>query len=743
MAEQALKRRRDELLAAAGSGAPPAGGGLIVEMRATSTTSVIVPEPDKPTLEVLYLGLRNRGPEQVGDESTLEVVVLNIITTGKSLTGPTLICVDKDKDGKAVRTPAWKRCGENNEDLLIYTDLKRVEVLKKWTDTHRYFAEPWLMTTNQRLGVGVKAKFLGNNLPRPGNVVMLHNVHAALYDPTQSKKYKAKKEAEAAAALGAAVAPAAPGSAPVENKGVAAAVAEAVGPVVEKIASPGIYWKAGGFTRVRKYDDIPLEHLIPMVMPYEHNLLPWSLAPMSSEYAKPFTALPNMLAMGMVVPKPSFRLSVNRWLRGDALGEDEDGKTRWVQASPGEEEAAEGPVTDIGRIAYVLPDEMISARSPIRGCRTALSKNNDKLDHYDTALGKSLGLSTSLFASVQQFRDFTTLAKVDIAIQDEKLAAGHFITLGYTCWPLAERVLFPGSGLPPMPYFTFLEPAMEASRNLPSNNKGEGSGADFAICGSYNRGPVIPRFAETAHRYWMPVTAGLIRTRYMEIAEQGPFEELYAAHWRASLKWVTPETLASHVYMANAGSEIKNRGFIPLDSHDKAVPTTPPVCFDAFASQHDFFALPVMDLPAVDLSYPLVEDGPFMKCEIVDPAEGTKFVIDSMKRATRSDPRLKKMTDQQALVSPDFWLMAYVENRGRLRLPRWTFVALPKGYVPMEPSEYVQPSTLGGLEAEPAKKKHKIDLPTIPTAAAQAEEKEDKMELDGPGADEDEDDGGQ
>jgi hypothetical protein len=330
---------------------------------------------------------------------------------------------------------------------------------------------------------------------------------------------------------------------------------------------------------------------------------------------------------------------------------------------------------------------------------------------------------------------------VNISLNDEKLYAEHFLLLGYTCWPLAERVIFPGSGLPPMPYFSFIEPVMEASRNSPANNHEKLPGYDFAITGSYNRGPIIPRFAETAVRYWMPVTIGLIRTRYMEIAEQGPFQELYAAHWRAGLVEKVPATAwENYTYMANEGSEIKHRGFIPLDSHDKAVPTNPPARFEGFVAKHDFYALPIMDLTAVDLSYPLIDDGQFMKCEITDPVEGTKFVVDSMKRATRGDTRLKKMTDEQALVSPDLWLMAYIENRGKLRLPRWTFVAIPKGYKPMDPSEYVQPSSLA--VAEPVKKKSNVALPTIPETTAEGNgEKEDKMDLVGPGADEKDDEG--
>jgi hypothetical protein len=393
MAELALKRRRDELLAAAGSGAPASDGGLVVEMRATSTAPVIEPEPDKLTFEALYVGTRKRSANQEGDEETLDVIVLNIITMGKSLVGPTLICTDIDKDGKSMRTPAWKRCGDDNENVLVYTDMKRIQPATgrgKWPQLHRYLSDPWLVTPNQRLSVGIKAKFIGpqgaGSLPRPGSVVMLSNAYATIWDPTKSKKKKQQDEADAAAA---AVAAASPPANVGEASGAVLAVGEvaAVGSAVQSIKMPGIFWKAGGFSKVRKYDDIPLEHLIPMVMPYERNVLPWSLLAHPSECVKPFTALPNMLPIGMVVPKPTFRLSVNRWLRGAVEDAGDDtGKIHWIPPETDKDGKEVKGRDDIGRCsnpwaAHVAVQESGQTRALRHHDRQVFRAEHEPLRH--------------------------------------------------------------------------------------------------------------------------------------------------------------------------------------------------------------------------------------------------------------------------------------------------------------------------------------------------------------------------
>jgi hypothetical protein len=52
------------------------------------------------------------------------------------------------------------------------------------------------------------------------------------------------------------------------------------------------------------------------------------------------------------------------------------------------------------------------------------------------------------------------------------------------------------------------------------------------------------------------------------------------------------------------------------------------------------------------------------------------------------------------LAKADAWLLPVsVEATIKLRLPRWTFIALPRSYVPADPATYPQPSATAGIPA--------------------------------------------
>lgn len=440
---------------------------------------------------------------------------------------------------------------------------------------------------------------------------------------------------------------------------------------------PGLYWSAEGVTVDNS--SVAIEHLVAQYLPYEINLLPRTLDPLPDEWARVVGDTRQVRAPGRV-----YRLSVNRNVRGDAL--------------------------DPVKAAYVLPDEALSLTPRVltkAATRTLLYKQSKDLEKTDTKDNVLMlyGLRANVYAFVEQF-EFTKAAPAEpvhttIGLPDVHAFADAFLGLGIHCWKLAESVLLPADPLPPVPYYMFMRPNVASARIAPENQPGTKTGTYDLALPSAEAYPIIPRLAEYLHRFGMPVTHALIKARYV-LMDRAPFAGLFDEEAKkqafphnernpyAPIEWVRYQyTLTDH------------RGFVPLDGgKGDAVPQQEKQ-FIKETAKFKFYALPVGPwLSAMSLFYPLEDDKEtypgdtgvmLRRCSIKTAEDGTNFVVDSLRRATAGNPDLKAIdAEEEFLTTPDVWLMS-VEKR-ELRIPRWTFFAVPVDYVPANPASYVQPS---------------------------------------------------
>jgi len=674
MVEQLAKRKRDEVLAAM----PDATASL--PAYTLDTSRVIKDDAEKITFEGLYMSEGIRGTA-VGYAPPLPVnLLVTKIVTAQSPTGPPVECTEEPKNP----VPAYQWRDDGCLALNVLTETVKTGAV--YTTYHHKLAQPYVLKVGTLLKVKVPDKAIpGGSFPKAPLVpVTLHNCVAGLYDPT---KVKAKDTTGDAAAQ-----PAGPAASEDGDGGGS--------------KRPSITWKAGAVTLDSPaLKGLALEHLVPRMLPFEQNLFPRWLAASPDEYARPLAKVGNMGPEGLPVAPRVVRLCVNRNIRGMP---------------------AESALPDMSVVPYVLPDEALSL-IPGTMCtaatRTMIRAQADGLARsYNN---KSVGLRGLLFGLAEQWEGFKIASDevlpvscTRFAFQDVQIWADSYLPLGISCWPLADRVLLPGSGLPPVPYYLFAEYRLSDLRT-PKNLENEGAQVrEFVLPKDSMRfGPIIPRMAEYITRFWMPVTDELALARYVDVDLEDKFAPLYVPDWQKALvkppdskaaKFLPPIDWERYTYLY-----VRHPGFIPLDGNQRGIIQRDKRTgkLRAPGPSFRFYALPLFDVSGYpiqpdEITLPTGNKETFRKCGIADEEQGTAFVIKSLRDATRNEPELAKLSDEELIITAEAWLQPPIKEYNNLRIPRWTFALVPRSYVPVDPATYPQPSV--GAVAEPGRKKQRV-----------------------------------
>jgi hypothetical protein len=665
-----------------------------------STQSVPMADPQKFTIKAL-LYTRGTKAKEIGTGGGAPVKTApkyNIIITD--------LVVPKDK-GPMVKVkdvgefPVYERLGPDRVAIRVCLNREQVGTTgKKYEDAPRALVEPYVLTRGMKLQISVNKDGKPKGFDTaPGSLVpvTIYNCFAKYWI----------KAAPAAAAATAPTSTAAAGSAPAD------AAAAPANP-----NQPYVFMSADAFS----LDPVtrPLEELIRMLLPYECNLLPETFDPPAG--AKVYGDDRPIRLPGKV-----FRLSMNRDVRGEAV--------------------------DAEAAAFVLPDEQVALEGKVRaGTRTMITKY--VIDEY-VRDKRPTGLSTSIFAYIEQHSDLAATAAaaakaaaeraaaaaageddteikmaktwVDIALLDIRPFTDAHLQLGITCWTLALAVLRQQQGqLPPLPTTVLIQPDLEQGTshdNAPATKQGS---YDLAF-----REPqasmVVPHLAEFAYRYGLRVKPETINARYNLAAPQTAFAGLFTPDQRVapfeSNKWDPPIEWIRYEYTFE-----RHCGYVPLDGSKSAVPAQPEE-FNQIAAKFNFYALPVMQLAQLGLEYPIEEVGGDdagiktfrRKAEYDTVAKGDEFVRDSLRRATQGIAKLKALASTDDLIKQaDAWLMPTNGVEGQTtHLPRWTFIALPRDYVPADPATFPQPSAATATAALAEK-------PAAPTSTTKRPRDDDK-----------------
>lgn len=661
MAVQFAKQRRDALLSQAGAN--------VSGPRVMSLGTVTKPDPTRIGIKGLYLNMFKTSEAANAGPPSMDVIITGFILPQD--VGQKVRCTDR-----ADEVPAYERIDANTVRINVTRDNVKDD-RGKWTQQHRSLDPPYILERNMPIRISAGNKD-GSNPPRtPMSPLTLHNCSMTLWIP----KAKADDGAAAASAPAPAVAPApredAP-TAPTHGEGPAA------GPVVvaPQIKRPGLFWKAEGVT----YDDetgrsVPLEEMLPRFMPYETNVLPTEFDQLHR--AKLVRPVKDEPPEGFASPCPLYRLGVNRWVREDVAG-------------------------DPDAAHFVLPDEAFALKPPHIARGTVPSIHVNRVEIQVDEKKQQKGLRANLHALVDQYSSFdpANCITTTLAIKDLRVFADAYLTLGVTCWPLARAILFPSSGLPPLPYYVLLQPDIEKAPMSYFNNDGKEEAYD-KHWPMVRAGPMFFRLAEYAHRFGIPVTAELILHRYYT-APQDQFVHLFSAEQREQpFQGNAKNPYAPIDWSRYTYTSMNNPGFIPLDGWSTTMPNERNFTSD-MSTRFNFYALPIMDVTQAQLDYPLAaEEGKddddieqLRHCTIKDAKEGTAFVVNAMRNHTKGNKALTSLPDDQFLAKADAWLLPVsVEATIKLRLPRWTFIALPRSYVPADPATYPQPSATAGIPA--------------------------------------------